>query len=401
MSLNCFISANTIWRVSNFIISILLYSCMFADISFKNDSFKFISNAIANAIYSFSRFDLPFKWVVERSSGKAPVIKRIAVAVAVAIPCAIVLIIVLSNADMVFSLKTASFVERLSAGSGVNTIVKGAIGIVVGLFLFGMLYNAHTDVADKSDEVKERKGDLIIINILLITILIVYTLFVVIQFKYLFAGSVLPQGLTYTQYARKGFFELLALTGVNIAAILTVTKLTKSHSGKWLTFSKVLCHYLCGVTIVLLASSFYRMFLYTNDDGLTRLRFFVMGFLLFEAIGLIITFVYIAKPKFNILLVYTVIALTYYTLLNIVPTDNIIAKNQIDKYMKGEREDVEYVFTLSADAVPEVAKLYENTQDEQLKKQIEFFIEIRTTSRIPQRWQRYNLSLQNAERFNR
>ncbi len=401
MSLNCFISANPIWRASNLIISILLYSCMFTDISFKNDTFEFITNTIINAICSFAQFVLPFKWVLEHSSEKAPVIKRIGVAVAIAIPCAIVLIIVLSNADMVFSLKTKRFVMQLSTIISTNTIIKGVLGIAAGLFLFGVLCNAHSDVTKQSDEVKQHQGDLIIINILLATILVVYTIFVVIQFKYLFAGSTLPKGLTYTQYARKGFFELLALTGVNIATILTVTRLTKSHSGKWLTFCKILCHYLCGVTIILLVSSFYRMFLYTNDDGLTRLRFFVMGFLIFEAIGLMITFIYIAKPKFNIVLVYTVIALTYYTLLNIVPADNIIAKNQIDKYTKGEREDVEYIFTLSADAVPAMAQLYKNTQDEELKNQIENFVEGQTTSPIPQRWQRYNLSLKKAGSFNK
>ena len=142
------------------------------------------------------------------------------------------------------------------------------------------------------------------------------------------------------------------------------------------------------------------MFLYTNDDGLTRLRFFVMGFLVFEAIGLIITFVYIAKPKFNIVLVYMILALSYYTMLNILPTDNIIAKNQIDKYIKGERKDIEYVYTLSADAVPAMKELYEKTKEEEVKKQIENFIETKTSSNIPERWQRYNFSIENAKKFN-
>ncbi len=262
---------------------------------------------------------------------------------------------------------------------------------------FGILYNAHIDRLDEKTEAPRFKGDLIIINILLVSILLVYTLFVIIQFKYLFAGTTLPDGLTYTAYARKGFFELLALTGVNIAAILAIIKLTKLHQGKWLAFTKILCHYLCAVTVVLLISSFYRMLLYTNDDGLTRLRFFVMGFLVFEAIGLLITFVYIAKPKFNITLVYTVIALVYYTLLNVVPVDNIIADNQIDKYLKGGRTDIDYVFTLSADATPAMEYLIENTDDEALKAKVKKFIKVQTNSDIPDKWQRYNLSTENAK----
>lgn len=189
----------------------------------------------------------------------------------------------------------------------------------------------------------------------------------------------------------------MALTGINIVIILAVIKLTKSYTGKWVTVTKALCHYLCAVTIILLVSSFYRMYLYTNDDGLTRLRFFVMGFLVFEAIGLLFTFMYIAKPKFNISLVYVVIALAYYTILNVVPADNIIAKNQIDKYLCGEREGLEYIFTLSSDAAPAMEYLYENTSDEALKQNVRDFMHNRLDYDIPQRWQRYDLATARAE----
>ena len=138
------------------------------------------------------------------------------------------------------------------------------------------------------------------------------------------------------------------------------------------------------------------MMLYTNDDGLTRLRFFVLCFLFFEALGLIITFAYIAKPQFNITLIYLIIALTYYTMLNIIPTDRIIAKNQINKLLNGERIDIAYVYTLSADAAPAMEILYNSTDDEGIKKDIHKFLQHKTTSDIPQRWQRYNLSLKNS-----
>lgn len=398
MSLNCFISANTIWRASNILVSILLFGCMFTDINFKSDTFDFIVNMVLNSISAITHYSLPFKWTLELTNDKAPVIKRGGIALLIAIPCAIILISVLANADMVFSLKTSDFIESLSQYISINTIVKIVLGLMAGLYLFGVIYNAHCDKDETYETKKQYRGDLIIINILLITILIIYTAFVVIQFKYLFAGYALPEGLTYTEYARKGFFELLALTGVNIALILTSIKLTKTHSGKWIGICKILCHYLCAVTIVLLISSFYRMFLYTNDDGLTRLRFFVMGFLLFEAIGLIITFIYIAKPKFNLIMVYTLLALTYYSVLNLVPADSIIAKNQINKYLRGEREDIDYVFTLSADAVQEVKKLYKQTNDDKLKQRIEYFIKTKTEYETKARWQRYNLAVERAKK---
>lgn len=397
MSLNCFISASTIWRISNVIVSAVLYSCMFMPFNFKTDSLSYFTAALERIVAPFMHFALPFKWVLELNSEKAPVIKRIGIALIVALPCAALLTLVLANADMVFSMKTENLLSDIFYSMNFHTIFLIICGIIAGLYLFGTMYCAHIDVKHKEITPLAIKGDLIIINILLFAILFVYTLFVIIQFKYLFAGSTLPEGLTYTDYARKGFFELLALTGVNIAIILTVIKFTKSHDGKWQIFTKILCHYLCAVTIVLLVSSFYRMYLYTNDDGLTRLRFFVMGFLVFEAIGLLITFLYIAKPKFNITLIYIVIALTYYTLLNVIPADNIIARNQIDKYLAGEREGLEYIFTLSADAAPAMDYLYMNTTDEVLKQNVDSFLEWRTDWGIPDRWQRYDISTARAE----
>jgi len=399
MSLNCFISASNLWRISNLLVSVVLYSCMFTQFNFKSDSLSFFGEVGERIFAPFTYFSLPFKWVFEINTGKAPIIKRVAAAIVISVPCVIILMVVLANADMVFSMKAWDLLADIFKSFSINVTIIILRGVIAGLYLFGVLYCAHSDRSYVKEAKLNINGDLIIINILLSAVLIVYTLFVIIQFKYLFAGLALPKGLTYTEYARKGFFELLSLTGINIAAILAVVKLTKKHQGRWVLFTKVLCHYLCVVTIVLLISSFYRMFLYTNDDGLTRLRFFVMGFLVFEAIGLVTTFVYIAKPKFNIALIYLVLALSYYTILNIIPTDNIIAKNQINKYLDNERTGLHYIFTLSADAAPAMELLFENTDKEELRDNVKQFIEEKTSLDIPQRWQRYNFSIEKAKRL--
>ncbi len=399
MSLSSFISANSIWLASNFILSIVLFCMIFVSCNIKNDGFGFLGNILSGIISPFMYFDVPFRWGNKLADKKAPTIKRVLLAVIIAVPCTIILILTLSRADMVFSVKVNAVLREIFSLFSVNVIVKGLIGIVAGLFVFGAVYHSRREKADEKTAAPKFKGDMIIINIVLCAILLVYTMFVIIQFKYLFAGKALPEGLTYTEYARKGFFELLALTGVNIALILAVIKLTKPHSGKWLVFTKVLCHYLCVVTIVMLASSYFRMSLYVGDDGLTRLRLFVMIFLGFEMAGLAATFFYIARPKFNLVMVYLAIALVYYTALNIIPSDYIIAKNQVGKYLDGTRKDISYVLTLSADAVPALEAVLDNTKDKETLNAVKLFIEESTASDIPQRWQRYNLSAERARKL--
>ncbi len=398
LSLNYFLYSNTLWYISNTIVIAVLYSCMFEKFKLYDTSLKFLKSVISRVLDTFTYIALPAKWTLELTDNKASAIKRIIIAFSITLPCALILTLVLSNADMVFSMKADSFFNNIFRHFKFHSVYIIFFGIIAGLYLFGVVYSSFCTRIPVGTKEFSIKADLIIINILLVSVLFVYTLFVIVQFKYLFAGAVLPEGLTYTEYARKGFFELLWLTVVNISIILIIMKITSDLSGSKSLFIKILCCYLCLITIVLLISSFYRMYLYTSDDGLTRLRFLVMGFLIFEAFGLLVTLYYIIKPKFNITLIYLLIALFYYMVLNIIPIDSIIAKNQITKFKNGEQDGLSYVFTLSPDAVPEIYEFSSKNSNPDLQEEINtYFNETKAESeRIPKRWQRYNLSFAKA-----
>ncbi|MGN1097418.1 MAG: DUF4153 domain-containing protein, partial [Clostridia bacterium] len=294
---------------------------------------------------------------------------------------------------MVFSHGVGRFFETIFESLSFSLIFRVILSLAVGLYLFGLLYSYLAVPVLKGREYGEKRGDLLVINIFFSCLLIVYTIFVAIQFRYLFAGADLPYGITYTEYARKGFFELLALSGVNIALILFAVRRAGGQSGAG-SVTRGLCCYLCLVTFVLLASSFYRMGLYCGSDGLTRLRFFVLGFLIFEAFGLALTLVYIFKPKFNIVMCYLAIGLVYYMLLNLVPVDYFVAKNQVDMYLAGQRTEVYYALSLSSDAAPQIARLKETEVGGTELLDMYF----RSWDK-PRNWRRYNLSQKRAERI--
>ena len=92
--------------------------------------------------------------------------------------------------------------------------------------------------------------------------------------------------------------------------------------------------------------------------------------MIFEAIGLMITFFYINKPKFNISAVYLSIGLVYYLLLNLTPIDSLIARNQIDRYFAEQKQGVAYIMTLSPDAAPQIARLLDTEQVDPLTKEL-------------------------------
>jgi len=123
------------------------------------------------------------------------------------------------------------------------------------------------------------------------------------------------------------------------------------------------------------------------------MRFMVFGFLIFKAIGIAATFVYIAKPRFNIVAVYCAIALVYYLLLNVVPMDAIVARSQIDRYFTTGRAGVWYVTLLSPDAAAEVSRLYASESTYTRERVRQFFDR---TDMERDSWRQWNIS---ADRY--
>lgn len=355
LSLNYFVSASSIWSWSNFYVCILLYGTMLTNFSLVKKGAGFIANIFKRLFSAFKNFKLPFKWTAELAGGKSKDILRVLRGVAVSIPCVLVLAAVLAKADMVFAQNIGDVIRRFFELVRIETIFNICISCFAGLYLFGLIASWLSEKDYPEYENLPKSADFLVMNIILFSVLAIYVLFSVVQFKYLFAGAQLPDGLSYTEYARKGFFELLGLSGVNILLILFSSNRVGSEKGQNIT--KVFNLGLCAVTAVLLASSFYRMYLYCLDDGLTRLRFLVMCFLGFEAVGLALTAVYILKPKFNMTAVYCIIALVYYCTMNIVPIDYFVAKSQVDMYLDGKRTDLNYACSLSADALPQLMRV--------------------------------------------
>jgi len=399
-AINAFISANTTWRVSNVFVSVLIYSIMALwltdQFSFRASLPGFIFKTLKNLVMPTSYFKLPAIWYKERQKSHTQTIKRVIHGMLISIPCLIFLVAILSSADVIFSNVFFDFFNQIVSVGSFSTLVRIILGMIVGLYLFGMFYYVNDERRKDVDvrNIKHRRGDLIILNILFISTLMVYTVFVIIQFRYLFAGAGnLPYGLTFESYARNGFFELMFLSAINLAFILISVWITRQQFGLGAKITKASCLYMCVVTAVLLTSSFYRMWLHGSDDGLTRMRFLVFGFLIFKAIGLIATFFYVVKPNFNILAVYCVIALVYYMGLNLVPMDAIVARSQINRYFTTGRSGIAYVTSLSPDAGREISRLLSSDNGYTLERVARYYD--RTNLGI-RGWRQWNLS---SERF--
>jgi hypothetical protein len=416
ISLNNFISANYMMMPTNFLAIVFLYSTMFLLLGNKLNLLKLsiseIFKIIVNVFEPIINFTVPFNWIAERSYNKEKNIlaKRIIIGVLISVPSVIFLVMMLSKADLVFYNSFIIFNKWFKNLFEFINIFKIIVGTFAGFYLFSHLYSVFMKddnsianiISNKVNTAKKIKGDIIVFNILLMSVLAVYTIFIVIQFKYLFSGGVLPNGLNYSEYARRGFFELVVLSVLNIALILLTTYLLRDkiyeNKNKWALFTKLMLLYLCVITGILLASSYYRMSLYDSAYGFTRLRVLVYIFLIFEAIGLLATLIYILRHNFNILTIYTVIFLAFYLTLNLVRIDEVIAKRNVDMYLSGRAEeiDIDYLMTLSQDALPQIIRLSES--DVQIMTRVKTINYLKDISiyyaQMENNWQSYNLTIE-------
>ena len=403
ISLSYTISDNPLWRQTNFLAILIFLSItillIIDEFIYKDSLLGFVKRITFNIFKPLDNFVKPLIWSEEiiKEETKRKELKRILLGILISLPIAGITLIFLTSADMIFARTVEATLSKIFGLFSASIYYRIVYSFVIGFYLFGVIYLVLTHQKEvKTGAIKvPKKKDTLIFNIVLSVILIIYSIFIIIQFKYLFAGGKLPYGLSYAEYARRGFFELLMLSGLNIGLILLSCEFKVQRTAKVDKVNNSLLYTLCTVTIILLSSSFYRMYLYSSDFGLTRLRLYVFTFLAFELTGLLITYFYIRKPQFNILLVYTALCLSFYVLLNIMPADYLIAKNLMNKHQKEPDFNISYVMTLSLDAAPIVEKLLD-TPEYGPAAQRYFENNLKNCEKD---WRSYNLACERAEKL--
>ena len=179
----------------------------------------------------------------------------------------------------------------------------------------------------------------------------------------------------YASYARQGFFQLMAVSVINLIIILITSK--RNEKTKKLSYTKIMNLLLAVFTLIILFSSYYRMHLYESEYGYTFLRLIVYFSLITEAILIIPTVLYILDFNVNLTKTYFIVIIIMYLVVNYINIDKMIAKKNIDRYLNNEQEidelDINYLTTLSPDAVDEIRKL-ENVNDNEIKYEVNSYL---------------------------
>jgi hypothetical protein len=182
--------------------------------------------------------------------------------------------------------------------------------------------------------------------------------FVALQLATLFGGErhvLETAGLTYAEYARSGFAQLLAVAALTLAVVAAAARWA-GDGGRLL---RALLAALCLLTLVVLASALRRLGLYEDAYGFTRLRLTANGILWW--LGALFSLVLVAGAvrRGTAWLPRAAVAVTAAALLlfALSDPDRRIADRNVDRFQRTGRIDVDYLAGLGPDAAGALVRL--------------------------------------------
>jgi hypothetical protein len=192
--------------------------------------------------------------------------------------------------------------------------------------------------------------------------------FVAVQFRYLFGGADRVEAsstLTYAEYARRGFFELVAVVALVVPFLLLTHWLLPSGRARLHRFYAAVAGLLLALVFVVMASALERMRLYQETYGLTELRLYTTAFMvwLFGVLAwLAFTVLRGQRDRFAFgALIAGLVVVVGLNALN--PDGFIVSRNAsiVDK----RPFDIDYALSLSADAVPSLVANFDAVAPDQ------------------------------------
>ena len=150
----------------------------------------------------------------------------------------------------------------------------------------------------------------------------VYLLFLSMQTKYLFGAfwGALPEGFSYSEYARQGFFELCRVAAINIVILLCANIFSREQAGenRYLRLGNIA---LSVLTLLLLVTAASKMGLYIVVQGLTVKRVLVSVFLVWMAVVFVCIIVRQFRPV-KLVRIGVLVGAVLFTALCVLPVED-------------------------------------------------------------------------------
>lgn len=288
--------------------------------------------------------------------------------VAVAVPACALLLMWFTRADVAFAdgfTRFSDWLAKIITPQWGRIVLNLFMALLLGLPLGAVLLFNASEKAPAEAKDKTQKGAIgaVPVAAFLSAVALVMLLFVGAQFAYFFFGASngAVESIGYSEYARRGFFELsYASTFVFALAALVLALTRRNEAGKVPVYVRGALIAICLCNLVILVSALLRMQLYIEIHGFSIKR--LMTLWLMPVMG-VCTLLLIAKclfEKFKSIKAIGTAVVVAVCLLAVFNTDRFVAERRVDRYLEsGVAQDLDaaYFRQLSYSALPALDRL--------------------------------------------
>jgi hypothetical protein len=316
--------------------------------------------------------------------------------IVIAVPIAGLFALLLSSADPTMAAWRESLEKMFSSLEFVPRMMFFGFVLVLSLGALGYAASVSTETTRASVSTSDRKPLVQLGSaervIVLGTIAGLFTLFLTLQLRYLFGdvADVIGNGMTYAEWARRGFAELTVVATLCGAVMLWLA--LNAPAGEQGRLILALELTVIGETQVLLQSAFRRVLLYEGAYGFTTSRVWAQAYMIVVAASLLLLASELVRsPEARRLLgragALGVMALVALSMWN---HEAWIVRRNMERYAVTQKLDMRYLACdLSENAVPELLRLTRHA-DLPMAAQARTAVAERFAGRINDSWYEWN-----------
>lgn len=286
----------------------------------------------------------------------------------IALPVLAIFTVLLSSADAIFAQKLGDVIDIFSLEKLPEYIMRLITILIIAYVLVGVFYHAieksFTEILynENGSPIPPFLG-ITESSIVLGSVILLFAAFVSIQFRYFFGGqaNINIDGYTYSEYARRGFGELLAVAVLTLLLLLIMSQVSRRENSTQLRIFSSLTSLMVALVGIILISAFDRLLLYESVYGFTRLRTYTHVFIIWLGVLLLITVLLEIFHRFRFFANATLlVGLGFALTINLMNVDGFIVQRNVQRATHNIELDTPYLAELSTDAVPTMIALYQS-----------------------------------------
>ena len=294
---------------------------------------------------------------------------------AISIPLTVVVVLLLISSDKTFGNIITSIFDI--AWFSISWVWQLLFAVPVAMFLFGAAHSmtkpAPVNRDDTAGSPEYRFIPSVIAYFTVSPICVFYLIYVIVQVGNI--ANALGKNIGYADFARQGFFQLCAISVINLIVIVALQTFCKRNENDVKpVVLRVYSIMISVFTLFIIATALTKMFMYINEYGMTMLRVYTSWFMIL--LGVIFIPIIILQIKdFPIWKAIFAAFTVMFAVLCFGNFEGNIAAYNINAYRNGaiEKLDVDQFEELGIAAVPSAYKLYNECTDDDPELRVELW----------------------------